>query len=219
MARLIREGEEFPNLHSLLVVRNGYLVIEEYFGGHDADDLHDLQSVTKSFTSAAVGIAVGGGKIKGVDARVLGFFPDAAGIDNLNDRKRAITIENLLTMRSGTDYHESSPGSPHHQLNALTHGWSEFYLSRPMVSDPGTKFQYDSGGVILLSAILEARTGQHGDALLDERLFKPLGIETSWWFKNSEGHPHTGGGLRLRPRDILFTAAAHDGQCSLDSPL
>jgi len=202
LAGLIREGEEFPNVHSLLVVRNGYLVLEEYFAGHDADDLHDVQSVTKSFTSAAVGIAVGEGRIAGIDAKVLDFFPDTSGIENLDDRKRAITIENLLTMRSGTDYHEHSPGSPHHQLNALTHGWSEFYLSRPMVSDPGTRFQYDSGGVVLLSAILKARTGRHADALLSDRVFKPLGIEKSWWFKNAEGHPHTGGGLRLRPRDM-----------------
>jgi CubicO group peptidase (beta-lactamase class C family) len=202
LVELIRADESFPDLHSLLVVRNGYLVIEEYFAGQNAERLHELQSVSKSFTSAAIGIAIEKGYIKNVQEPVLSFFPDREGIDNVDDRKRAMTIEDLLTMRSGTDYHERGPDAPHFQLNRLTHGWTEFVLSRPMVSQPGTTFQYDSGGVILLSAILKARTGQHADAFLEEHLFKPLGIERSGWFKNLEGHPHTGGGLRLRPRDM-----------------
>jgi CubicO group peptidase (beta-lactamase class C family) len=199
---LIREGEKFPDLHSLLVVRNGYLVVDEYFDGWAADRIHMLQSVTKSFTSAAIGIAIDNGYIKNVQEPVLGFFSDTEGIDHVDDRKRAMTLEDLLTMRSGTDYHERGPGSPHYQLNALTHGWTEFVLSRPMVTKPGTSYQYDSGGVILMSAVLQARAGEHADAFLKEHLFTPLGIEDFFWFKNSEGHPHTGGGLSLRPRDM-----------------
>lgn len=202
LANAIREGEEFPDLHSLLIVRDGYLVMEEYFHGYDADDLHMQQSVTKSFTSAAMGIAIEQEKIKGVDELVLDFFPDLAGIENVDDRKRAMTIEDLLTMRSGTDYHERGPGSPHFQLNELLRGWTEFILSRPMINEPGTHFQYDSGGVILMSSIIKARTGRHADAFMEEHLFKPLGIRESRWFRNAEGHPHTGGGLRLLPRDM-----------------
>jgi CubicO group peptidase (beta-lactamase class C family) len=202
LIRLIAEGERFPDLHSLLIVRDGYLVVEEYFAGQEADDLHTLQSVTKSFTSAAVGIAIEQGAIAGVEEPVLAFFPDREGIAHVDDRKRAMTLEDLLTMRSGTDYHERGPGSPHFQLNALPRDWTGFYLDRPMVADPGTTYQYDSGGVILMSAILEARTGQHADAFLAAHLFAPLGIERDFWFRNEEGHPHTGGGLWLRPRDM-----------------
>ena len=199
---LIAEGEQYPDLHSLLVIRHGYLVIEEYFAGQEAERSHTLQSVSKSFTSAAIGIAIEEGFIEGVQEPVLGFFPEIENIDNLDDRKRAMTLEDLLTMRSGTDYHERGPGSPHFQLNELPTGWTEFVLDRPMVSDPGTTFQYDSGAVILASAIIEARTGEHADTFLEKHLFQPLGISNAWWFRNEEGHPHTGGGLWLRPRDM-----------------
>ena len=198
----IRENREIRNIHSLLIVRNGRLVLEEYFGNHDADELHELQSVSKSFTSALVGIAIAKGKIKGIHERVLSFFPDMKSIDNLDDRKRQMTLEDLLTMRSGTDYHESGSASPHSQLNRKSRGWAEFILDRPMISEPGTKFRYDSGAVILTSAILQARYGVHADRFAAEHLFAPLGIKSYEWYKNADGHPHTGGGLDLRSQDM-----------------
>jgi CubicO group peptidase (beta-lactamase class C family) len=198
----IRENREIRNIHSLLIVRNGRLVLEEYFGGHDAEELHELQSVSKSVTSALVGIAIEMGKVKGVDEKVLSFFPDVKSIDNLDDRKRRMALEDLLTMRSGTDYHERGSDSPHHQLNRKSRGWTEFILDRPMISEPGTKFRYDSGAVILTSAIIQARYGVHADAFAAEHLFAPLGIEGYRWYKNAEGHPHTGGGLHLRSQDM-----------------
>ena len=123
-------------------------------------------------------------------------------IKNMDDRKASMRFRDLLTMRSGTDYNESSSGSPHHKLNRLEKGWDHFYLNRPMVSKPGTRFQYDSGGVILMSAMLKNRTGMHVDAFAEKFLFDPLGIKKVHWIKNREGHPHTGGGLFLRPLDM-----------------
>jgi len=199
----LRENERIRNIHSLLIVKNGYLVVEQYFDGHEADELHTLQSVSKSFTSALVGIAIDKGKIAGVHERVLDFFPELADrIENVDERKRAITLEDLLTMRSGTDYHERGSDSPHHRLNRMRRGWTEFILSRPMIAEPGTTFRYDSGAVILTSAIIKARYGVHADAFADRYLFGPLGIERRDWFKNAEGHPHTGGGLGMRSRDV-----------------
>lgn len=198
----IRENREIRNIHSVLIVRNGYLVLEEYFAGHDADELHTLQSVSKSFTSALVGIAIDMGKIEGVDEKVLDFFPDLEKVENLDERKRRITLEDLLTMRSGTDYTEGGPDTPHGQLNRMSRGWTQFVLDRPMINDPGTKFRYDSGAVILTSAILKARYGVHADAFAEQHLFKPLGIGRFDWFSNAEGHPHTGGGLDLRSQDM-----------------
>lgn len=199
---LIRQGERYPDLHSLLVVRHGYLVVEEYFDGWTADRLHTLQSVTKSFTSALIGIAIEQGKIRGVDEKVLGFFPQMKDLANVDDRKRAMTLEDLLTMRSGTDYHERGSGSPHFVLNSMARGWDRFYLERPMLHPPGSHFQYDSGGVILMSAMLKQRAGMHADGFAERHLFAPLGIERTDWFRNREGHPHTGGGLDLLPRDM-----------------
>jgi CubicO group peptidase (beta-lactamase class C family) len=197
----LRENE-IRNIHSLLIVRNGRLVLEEYFNGHDAEELHELQSVSKSFTSALVGIALARGEIKGVHEKVLAFFPEMDGIDNLDERKQRMTLEDLLTMRSGTDYHERGPDSPHSRLNRMSRGWTRFVLDRPMIAEPGTSFRYDSGAVILTSAILQARTGMHADAFAETHLFAPLGIERARWYRNAEGHPHTGGGLHLRSRDM-----------------
>ncbi len=198
---VIRRGD-VPEQHALLIVRHGYLVLEEYFDGWRAERIHMQQSVTKSFTSALVGIAVGQGAFRGVDEKILGFFPGMKEVRHLDARKRAITLADLLTMRSGTDYHERGSGSPHFELNNLPRGWDRFYLDRPMVAAPGAKFNYDSGGVILMSALLKVRTGLHADAFADRHLFAPLGIEKRDWFRNQEGHPHTGGGLDLRPRDM-----------------
>ena len=207
----ITQGTLLPRLHYLVVVRHGRLVLEENFHGWGPGKVHMLQSVSKSFTSALVGIAIARGEFKGVDEKVLDFFPDLKDIANLDERKKAMRLEDILTMRTGTDYNEDSETSPHGQLNRLTRGWDKFYLDRPMLQAPGTGFQYDSGGVILISAMLKRRTGQHAREYAIEHLFKPLGIEKLWWGGNAEGHTHAGGGLSLSGRD-----AAKLGQLYLD---
>jgi hypothetical protein len=136
LVRLIRQGERYPRLHSLLIVRNGHLVVEECFAGYSRETLHTLQSVSKSFSSALIGIALSQGDIKSVEEKVLDFFPKEMKIDNRDERKAAIALRDLLTMRSGTDYHERSSSSPHFQLNRLKRGWDTFYLNRPKVSSP-----------------------------------------------------------------------------------
>jgi CubicO group peptidase (beta-lactamase class C family) len=196
------DSDEYRHIHSLLVVRNGHLVLEEYFHGYDPGRLHMQQSVSKSFTSALIGIARDRGDIESVDERVVDFFPSRRTELARDERRRTMRVEDLLTMRSGTDYHERGSSSPHAQLNRLSRGWDTFILSRPMVRDPGSFFQYDSGGVILLSSLLHARTGMHADDYAARYLFEPLGIEAFNWFENADGHPHTGGGLDLRPRDM-----------------
>jgi CubicO group peptidase (beta-lactamase class C family) len=198
---LIRAGERYPRLHALLIVRHGRLVVEEYFNKWQADGLHTLQSVTKSFTSALVGIAIARGEFKGVDEKVLDFFPGVQGIANMDERKASVRLEDLLTMRSGTDYHERGEQSPHNQMMRLTKGWDKFYLNRPMLRQPGTEFVYDSGGVILISSMLKNRTGMHAAEYAERFLFAPLGIEKILWQRNQEGHSHAGGGLALTARD------------------
>jgi CubicO group peptidase (beta-lactamase class C family) len=209
---LIRAGEEYPRLHCLLVIRHGKLVLEEYFNWQP-ERLHTLQSVSKSFTSALVGIAIKQAKFKGVHEKMLDFFPDKnpADIDHLDSRKAAICLQDLLTMRSGTDYHESGPDSPHFKLNALRSGWDTFYLNRPMRTEPGTSFLYDSGAVIITSSMLKNRTGKHAHTFAEDTLFKSLDITKKFWIANEEGHPHTGGGLNLAPLDT-----AKLGQLYLD---
>jgi len=119
----------------------------------------------------------------------------------MDERKASMRLKDLLTMRSGTDYHERGTDAPHWQLNRLEKGWDKFYLDRPMLHPPGTEFLYDSGGVILLSAMLKNRTGMHAAEYAERFLFKPLGIEKKLWIGNAEGHTHAGGGLNLTARD------------------
>ena len=196
------ENSKYEYLHSLIIVKNGYLVFEEYFNSFNDEKPNFLQSVTKSFTSAVIGMAIEQGHIKSVEEKVLDFFPDTLEIENMDDRKKSMILEDILTMRTGTDYDEGYNESAHNQLNRLKTGWDIFYLNRPMIREPGTGFQYDSGGVILLSAMLKNRTGLHVNDYADKYLFPTMGIKKILWLKNDEGHPHTGGGLILLPLDM-----------------
>ncbi len=197
------ENNTYPELHSLLIVKNDSLIIERYFNGYSRNIIHTLQSVTKSFTSAMIGIALEEGVLNSIDTKILDFFPQYTDIQNMSDWKREIKIKDLLNMRSGTDYSEGFTNSPHDQLNRLRRGWDIFYLNRPMVAAPGTRFNYDSGGVILLSAILKSTYGSHADVFADQYLFPQMEISQKLWYKNDDGHPHTGGGLSLKPIDMI----------------
>ena len=216
------EDGRYPKIHSLLILKDDQVALEKYFRGYGPTTPHTLQSVTKSVTSALIGIALQTGIIASTEEPILRFFPQYATLDHMNDWKRSICIQDILTMRTGVDYNENGSGSPHEQLNALSSGWDLFYLNRPMLFAPGTVFNYDSGGVILLSAILRSAGGQHADALADQYLFPQLGITQGRWIKNAEGHPHTGGGLYLLPRDMLTFGKLYldkgrvDGQQILD---
>src|SRR5258705_8967178 len=127
-------------IDSLLIARNGYLVTEEYFHGWGPDDLHTLQSDSKSVTSLLVGIALEQGKISGIDQTVLSFFPEYPKVRNVDERKLAITLRDLLTMRTGLDWGEDPyEGSPLFQLNNCRCDWLKFVLDWPMRETPGTR--------------------------------------------------------------------------------
>jgi CubicO group peptidase (beta-lactamase class C family) len=199
----IQDGPNYPDVHSLLVMRHGKMVLEWYFNGSSLDDQHTLQSVTKSFGSAAIGVAIEQGLIEGVHEKMIDFFPNRRDAISQDTLRSKITLEDMLTMRAGTDYNENGASSPHFQLNALTSGWDDFWLNRPMINEPGTFWRYDSGGVITLSAMLKERYGHHADTFLENTLFSELGITDYRWVRNLDLHPHLGGGLFMTARDML----------------
>jgi len=192
------------DLHSLLIVRNGYLITEEYFNGSGPDDVHTLQSDTKSVTSLLIGIALQQGKIGSVHDQVLDYFPEYPRIKHLDERKAAMTLQDLLTMRTGLDWSEDPyAGSPLEQLNTCGCDWPRLVLNWPMREMPGTRFEYNSGGVILLGGIIRNVAGTSVDDFARQYLFAPLGITEAWWYQGlPAGLPHTGGGLNLRARDM-----------------
>jgi len=140
------------DFRSLLVARNGRLVFEGYFNGHGRDSLHDIRSATKSFTSALVGIAIAEALVDGVHVNVIPSFPTYTPYANDDARKRAITVEHLLTMASGLDANVSDPATPGHENRMeKTQDWIRFALDLPMAGAPGERWagSHFHGGAIL----------------------------------------------------------------------
>ncbi len=193
------------NIHGLLVVRNGYTVLEVYYPPYGPNTRHGTASVGKSFTGALVGLAVREGYIESVDQKVADFFPDHSDWQN-DPLKQTMTIEHLLTMTSGLDWPESaaSYSSGRNIMNQMMRSadWVGFVLDRPMAATPGTTFNYSSGVSHLLSAIVEEATGIRTLSFTREYLFEPLGISRVSWITDPRGTAFGAGGIRLTPRDM-----------------
>ena len=189
------EGE-LPHARSVLIVQHGYLVFEAYAGEYDPEALEGLHSMTKSVTSALIGIALKEGYLDTLDQKVMALFPEYASLD-MDRRIEEITIEHLLTMTSGLVWHDE-----------YLHGWlssddpARFTLKRPIAGEPGATFNYNSSAAHLLSVILTRSTGTSALDFADEHIFGPLGISERQWLADSRGHHIGAGGLFLRPRDM-----------------
>jgi CubicO group peptidase (beta-lactamase class C family) len=190
--------EQRLSLHSLLVIRNGYIVSETYFPPYRQDTTHELYSCTKSFISTLIGIALDKAFIDRVDHRIVDFFPGRT-FANLDPQKAAMTLEDVLTMRSGLDWQE---GDPAYVAMYRSADWVKYVLDKPMAASPGSQFNYCSGCSHLLSAILQKATGMNTRDFAKQYLFKPLGISNFKWETDSAGIPIGGWGLQLTPRDM-----------------
>ena len=186
------------DFHSFLIIRNGCLVSETYFGAYQQNTQHNLYSCTKSFTSTLIGIALDKGYIPRIDQPVVDFFPGYT-FANLDGQKQSLTLEHVLTMRSGLDWDE---GDPIYQEMRQSQDWVQYVLDKPMGSPPGSQFNYNSGGSHLLSAILQQATGMNPRDFAEQYLFQPLGISDAAWEANAAGIPVGGWGLQLAPREM-----------------
>jgi uncharacterized protein (TIGR03437 family) len=195
---------QIRDLDSLLIVRNGHLVVEEYFNGWGPNDLHTLQSVTKSVTSLLTGVAIQQGKLPSVDAKALDYFTDYQPIQNLDARKATLRVQDLLTMRTGMDWSEGIyNGSPLQRMNECACNWLRFVVDWPMREEPGTRFEYNSGGTIMLGGVVQKAAGLRIENFAAQQLFALLGITRFNWFPGTGNFVvHTGGGLNLRPLDM-----------------
>jgi len=197
--------QQEANVHGVLIVRNGYTVVEAYYPPYGPNTRHSTASVGKSFTGALVGVAIHEGYIEGVDQKVADFFPDHSALQN-DPLKQAMTVEHLLTMTSGLDWPESaaSYSSSRNIMNQMMRSsdWVRFVLDRPMVAQPGTTFNYSSGVSHLLSAIIQEATGMRTISFAHTHLFEPLDISRVHWPSDPHGIAFGAGGLRLRPRDM-----------------
>ncbi|PIT05861.1 beta-lactamase [Bradyrhizobium nitroreducens] len=212
-------------VHSIVVVRHGKLVFEQYFPGYDqpwgqpdgqykfnATTKHDMRSASKSVTSLLVGIAIDRKLIAGVDEPVLKFFPDYAAVKQPG--WDAITLRHLLTMSSGfkwdeaRDWTDPKNDEPHLLTEPDPLG---YVLSRPIAAPPDTLWAYSGGSTELLGNIVERASKTSLEAFAREVLFQPLGITDVEWKNYKNGKLAAAAGLRLRPRD-----AAKIGQLVLN---
>ena len=201
----IQDGD-FDNLHSLLIVKDGRLVFEEYFRGHNQSSIDDVASVTKSITSIAIGIAIEQGFIKGPDQYLSDLLPSYADIINADPLKKKLQLWHLLTMTSGIDWDEETYPYGNLKNDATKMERSPdpvgFILNRTVIRESGTQFQYSGANSMLLSAILQEATGMPLVDFANSNLFAPLGVSRYRWDTYPDGHTNTDGGLSLRPRDM-----------------
>jgi CubicO group peptidase (beta-lactamase class C family) len=217
----IRAGQH-GNVHSLLIVRNGKLVVEEYFTGEDEkrdgvegakslgtvrfdrNTLHDMRSISKSVTSVLFGIAQAQTGKLDLDEPVLTYFPEYA--DLRTPERQAIKLRHLLSMTPGTQWDEFTHryGDPRNSETAMDDAKDpyRFVLDRPIVAAPGKQFVYNGGTTMVLAAIIERATGTPLYKFAQQALFQPLGIEQHEWVHDPDGKALAASGLRLRPRDI-----------------
>ena len=202
-----------PNkLHSVLLVNNGKLVLEEYFNGASIDQPHDLRSATKSIRSLLLGIAMEKGFIGSIDDSIFKYL-EQRPTKNLDNRKEEITIRHLLTMSSGLDCNDWDKKSAGQEDKIYKKkDWVQYTLDLPMINDPGEISTYCSMGVVLLAEIIEQASGMSIDKFADKYLFEPLRITNYTWGHTSNKEVISAGRrLYLTTRDF-----AKIGQLVLD---
>ena len=189
-------------IHSVLIVRNGHLVVDAHFRAHWKRQRHASYSVTKSVMSALIGIAIDKGHIAGVRTPVIDFFPERT-VSNIDARKRAMTLEHLLTMTAGLKCRDSYRyGWAGYMKMRHSKDWTQFVLDLPMEAVPGEKFEYCNGASFLLSAILTKVTKTDTLDFAKIHLFAPLGIKDVSWSRGSQKIRNGCCGLSLSPRDM-----------------
>ncbi len=206
------------NIDSVLVIRNGYILLDAYNYLFDSNTRRNIYSCTKSISSALIGIAIDKGYIKNINQPVIDFFPKYA-TKNLNDDKKVITLKHLLTMTSGLYCRDSYLYRWRGLMQMkFSKDWIKFMIDLPMAEEPGTRFEYCNGVSFLLSAILQNQTGENALSFAKKNLLGPLGITNVRWPSNPQGITIGYGELQMRPRDmakfgfLYLNSGVWDGQ-------
>ncbi len=193
--KALRDGQ--VNMHSIMIVKKGNVLYERYMGEGAPDKPHELWSVSKTFTSIAVGLAINEGYIKLSD-KVVSFFPNDLPEKPSKNLKR-MTIKDLLTMSCG---HDTDPSSDFLWGKSIDTNWVKEFLAYPVDHKPGTYFCYNSMSTYMLSAIVQKVTGQKVVDYLGPRLFTPLGIDMPKWDSSPQDINCGGWGLYLKTEDL-----------------
>jgi CubicO group peptidase (beta-lactamase class C family) len=196
-----------PQIHGVLIARHGKLVLEEYFHGEAGDKLHDTRSAAKSLTATLLGAAIRAGMPIDVSTPVYSTMNGGTLPSGLDPRKRAMTVEHLLTMSSGLDCDDSNDNSPGNedvmQDQTKEPDWYRYTMALPMVRTPGEKSVYGSTNPNLLGGVLGRISGRWLPDLFHDLLAEPLGITRYAMNLTPTGDAYMGGGVRFRPRDFM----------------
>lgn len=193
----------FKNITGIIVIKEGKLLLEEYFNGSGRDSLQDTRSVGKSFSSALTGIAIKDGYLKSENQKLSEFY-DLKLFKNYSSQKDNVTIKSLLTMSSGFDGNDENYESPGNEENMYpTENWVKFTLDLPMTENPiGKNWNYFTAGVVLSGDILDKTVPQGLKNYADQKLFQPLGITNYKWQFTPQKKPSLAGGLRMKALDF-----------------
>jgi len=197
-AAILARARALPRLRSVLVSVGGELTEEHYFNGASARRPANLKSASKSIISILVGIAIDQKYLAGVDQPIAGFFPRYF-VETKDDDKAAITIDDLLSMRSGLE----STSSRNYGAWVQSRDWVRYVLSQPLVAEPGGRMIYSTGSTHLLSAILTKATGMTTLAFARKHLAEPLGIALPAWMRDPQGIYFGGNEMLMTPRDMV----------------
>jgi CubicO group peptidase (beta-lactamase class C family) len=196
-AGAVNAAGDLPRLHSLLASWRGEVVLERYFNGARATRAANVKSVSKSIISALVGVAIDRGMVPGLETPIRTYFPEIA--KDKDARKQRITIEDLLTMRSGLE----STSNRNYGAWVQSRNWVQHALAKPLFAEPGTEMQYSTGNTHLLSAILTKATGASTWQFAQDSLAKPLGFTLPRWPQDPQGIYFGGNDMLLTPRQML----------------
>jgi CubicO group peptidase (beta-lactamase class C family) len=192
----------FKKITSIVVIRDGRILFEEYFNGANRNTLHDTRSVGKSFTSTLTGMAIADGYLPN-EKLMLGEIYPMGNYKNYSVDKAATTLRDLLTMASGFDGDDGVDSSPGNEENMYpSSNWVQFALDLPFDTSYKKQWHYFTAGVVILGDVLQRRVEGGLETYAAERLFKPLGIEEYQWEYTPQKVPNTAGGLRLRALDL-----------------
>lgn len=194
---------EFGNVHSLLIIKEGKLLFENYYNGWKPDSLHQLQSATKSVISTLLGCAIQQQMIHSEHDPILDYFPEYPFNDSL---KRQIKISDLLTQRHGLNWNEGAWEDPDNSWRKLLSERSDWYikiLDTPMDTIPGLKFVYSNAAPTLVSGIIQQASEMSIDSFAMKFLFEPLEIDNYWFWPGNGGPQNNGLALiSLTSRDM-----------------
>ncbi|WP_291720838.1 serine hydrolase domain-containing protein [Bernardetia sp.] len=200
---------DFEDVHSILIYKNNKLVLEEYFYGYDENTPHQLRSASKPIIGGILGITIDKGFIKSEKEKLLPFFKEKyQNIQNMDERKKEITIENFLTYRHGMDCQNNNPESKGHELKMMeSEDWVKYTLDLPIVQNPGKSSSYCTGCALTLGSLVEVTTNEKIEDFAKKYFYEPMEITNyKWTFEPNPTSSKTFSQMYITPRDLIKIA-------------